>query len=62
MSEILVGHEGTVSVGGRTIMHLCFTDDIVGLAALVDKLADLVNCIDSAAKNLEGKLMLEKQN
>ena len=49
MSEASEGHQGTVSVECRTIMNLHYTDDIVGLAALADELADLINCTCSAA-------------
>ena len=30
MTDALEGHEGTVSIGGRTITNLCFADDIDG--------------------------------
>ena len=32
-------HEGTVSIGGRTITNLCFADDIDGLAGEEEELA-----------------------
>ena len=32
MTGALEDHEGTVSIGGRTITNLCFADDIDGLA------------------------------
>ena len=32
MTVALEDHEGTVSIGGRTITNLCFADDIDGLA------------------------------
>ena len=32
MTDALEDHEGTVSIGGRTIINLCFADDIDGLA------------------------------
>ena len=32
MTDTLEDHEGTVSIGGRTITNLCFADDIDGLA------------------------------
>ena len=30
MTDALEDHEGTVSIGGRTITNLCFADDIDG--------------------------------
>ena len=35
-------HEGTVSIGGRTITNLRFADDIDGLAGDEEELANLV--------------------
>ena len=32
MTDALQDHEGTVSIGGRTITNLCFADEIDGLA------------------------------
>ena len=32
MTDALEDHEGTVSIGGRTIANFCFTGDIDGLA------------------------------
>ena len=37
MSETLEGHQSTVCVAGQTIASLCYTDDIVGHAALEDE-------------------------
>ena len=38
----LEDHEGTVSIGGRTITNLRFADDIDGLAGEEEELANLV--------------------
>ena len=35
-TDALEDHEGTVSIGGRTITNLCFADDIDGLAGEED--------------------------
>ena len=35
-------YEGTVSIGGRTITNLCFTDDIDSLAGEEEELAKCV--------------------
>ena len=42
MTDALVDHEGTVSIGGRTITTLRFVDDIDGLAGEEEELANLV--------------------
>ena len=39
MKEALEDHEGTVSIGGRTITNLRFADDIDGLAGEEEELA-----------------------
>ena len=39
MTDALEGHEGTVSIGGRTITNLRFADDVDGLAGEVEELA-----------------------
>ena len=41
-------HEGTVSIGGRTIINLRFADDIDGLAVEEKELANLVKRLDKA--------------
>ena len=41
MKNALEGHEGTVSIGGRTITNLRFADDINGLAGEDEELAKL---------------------
>ena len=41
MTDALEDHEGTVSIGGRTITNLCFADGIDGLAG-EEELAKLV--------------------
>ena len=42
-------HEGTVSIGGRTITNLRFADDIDGLAVEEEELANLVERLDKAS-------------
>ena len=42
MTDVLEDHEGTVSIGGRTITNLRFADDIDGLAGEEEELANLV--------------------
>ena len=49
MTDALEDHEGTVSIGGRTITNLCLTDDIDGLAGEEEELAKLVECLNKAS-------------
>ena len=49
MTVTLEDHEGTVSIGGRTITNICFSDDIDGLAGEEEELAKLVKCLDKAS-------------
>ena len=44
MTDVLEDHEGTVSIGGRTITDLRFADDIDGLAGEEEDLANLADC------------------
>ena len=49
MTDALDDHEGTVSIGGRTITNLRFADDIDGLAGEEEELANLVERLDKAS-------------
>ena len=49
MTDALEDHEGTVSIGGKTITNLRFADDIDGLAGEEEELANLVECLDKAS-------------
>ena len=40
MTDALEDHEGTISIGGRTITNLRFAGDINGLAEEEEKLAN----------------------
>ena len=67
MADALEDHEGTVSIGGRTITNLRFADDIDGLAGEEEELANLVEFLDkpSTAYGLEisaGKTKLMTNN
>ena len=46
MTDVLEDHEGTVSIGSRTITNLRFSDDIDGLAGEEKELTKLVECLD----------------
>ena len=48
MTDALEDHEGTVSIGDRTITNLRFADDIEGLAGEEEELAKLVELLDKA--------------
>ena len=48
MTDALEDHEGTVSIGGRTITNLRFADDIDGLAGEEEELANLVERLDNS--------------
>ena len=48
MTDALEDHEGTVSIGGRTITNLLFADDSDGIAG-EEKLANLVERLDKAS-------------
>ena len=53
MTDALEDHEGTVSIGGRTITNLSFADDIDGLAREEEELTKLVELLDDAAYGME---------
>ena len=49
MTDALEDHEGTVSIGGRTITDLRFAVDIDGSAGEEEELANLVERLDKAS-------------
>ena len=60
MTDALDDHEGTVSIGGRTITNLRFADDIDGLAEEEEELANLVEHLDKASTAYCVKISAEK--
>ena len=60
MTDALQDHEGTVSIGGRTITNLRFADDIDGLAGEEEKPAKLVERLDKAS-TAEGMEISDKK-
>ena len=60
MTDALEDHEGTVSIGGRTITHLRFADNIVGLAGEEEELANLVERLDKASTSFGVEISTEK--
>ena len=59
-TNALADHEGTVSIGGRTITNLRFAGDINGLAGEEEKLANLVECLDKASTAYGMEISVEK--
>ena len=49
IEDALEGHEGTISIGGRTVINLWFADDIDRLAGKEEELVNLVECLDSTS-------------
>ena len=49
MTDALEDHEGTVSIGGRTITNLRFADDIDDLAGDEEELANLAERLDKTS-------------
>ena len=60
MTDALEDHEGTVSIGGKTITNLRFADDIDGLAGEEEKLANLVERLDKASTAYGIEISAEK--
>ena len=50
MTDASEDHEGTLSIGGRTITNIRFADDIDGLAVEEEEPAKLVERLDKASK------------
>ena len=60
MTNSLEDHEGTVSIGGRTITSLRFADDIDGLAGEEEELAKSVEHLDKASTACGMEISAEK--
>ena len=60
MADALDDHEGTVSVGGRTITNLRFADDIDGLAGQEQELVKLINRLEEASTAYGMQINAEK--
>uniref|UniRef100_UPI003AF4ABB4 reverse transcriptase domain-containing protein n=1 Tax=Thiolapillus sp. TaxID=2017437 RepID=UPI003AF4ABB4 len=60
VTDALEDHEGTVSIGGRTITNLRFADDIDGLAGEEEELASLVERLDKASTAYGTEISAEK--
>ena len=60
MTDASEDHEGTVSIGGKTITNLRFANDILGLAGEEEELANLVKHLDKASTAYGMKISAEK--
>ena len=60
LQDALEDHEGTVSIGGRSITNLRFTDDIDGLAGEEEELAKLVERLDKVSTAYGIEISAEK--
>ena len=60
MTNALEDHEGSVSIGGRTITNLRFADDIDALAGKEEELVKLVNHLDKASTTYGMEISAEK--
>ena len=60
MTDALEDHEGTVSIGGRTITNLHVADDIDGLAGEEEELANLAERLDKTSRAYGIEISAEK--
>ncbi len=61
MEDALEGHEGTVSIGGRTIVNLRFADNIDGLAGKEEELVNLVERLNNTSTAYGMQISAEKK-
>ena len=59
-TDTLEDHEGTFSIGSRTITNLRFADDIDGLAGEEEELANLVERLEKASTAYCMKISVKK--
>ncbi|KAI0208989.1 hypothetical protein LSAT2_006333 [Lamellibrachia satsuma] len=60
MTDALENHQGTVSIGGRTITNLRFADDIDGLAGDEQELVNLVERLEKTSTSYGMEISAEK--
>ena len=60
MTDASEDHEGTVSMGGRTIANIRFADDIDGSAGEEEELAKLLERLDKASTAYVMEISAEK--
>ena len=61
MTDALEDHKGTVSIGGKIITNLRFSDDIDDLAGDEQELENLVKSLDGAATSYGMEISAEKK-
>ena len=59
VTGVLEDHEGSASIGGRTITNLCFADDIDGLGG-EEELTELAERLDTASTAYRVEVSAEK--
>ena len=62
MTDALEEHQGTVSIGGKTISNFRFADDIDGLAGKEEEVASLVDRLDKTSATFGWKLVQKNNN
>ena len=60
MADTIADHDGTVSIGGRTIANLRFADDFDGLAEEEKEVARFVERLDKASTTYDIGISAEK--
>ena len=60
MADALEDHEGSVSIGGRTVTDLRFADDIDGITEQEQELVKLVNYLEEASTAYDMQISAEK--
>ena len=60
MTDALEDHNGTVSIGGKTITNLRFADDIDGLAGKEEELVNLIGHLDTTSTAYGMQISAEK--
>ena len=60
VTNALENHQGTVSIGGRTITNLRFADDIDGLAGDEQELVNLVERLEKTSTSYGMEISAEK--
>ena len=60
MTDALEDHEGTISIGGRTIINLRFADDFDGLAGEEEELAKIAERLGKASTAYGMEISAEK--
>ena len=62
MTDALGNHQGTVSIGGRTITNLRFADDIDGVAGDEQELANLVERLEKTLHHTAWRSVPKRPN